>query len=51
MTGISANDISCATGEARTQARVVTGEKRTDAKEVDIHLEVIARAEAGAGEE
>ena len=36
MTGISTDDISCATGEARIQARIVTG----DASEDDINLEL-----------
>ena len=36
MTGISTDDISCATGEARIQARIVTGH----ASEDDINLEL-----------
>ena len=40
MTGISTDDISCATGEARIQARIVTGDVRTDASEEDINLEL-----------
>ena len=52
MTGINANDIACATGEARIQARIVTGGgTRSGSNEVDINLEMIARAKAEAGEE
>ena len=36
MTGITTDDISCATGEARIQARIVTA----DASEDDINLEL-----------
>ena len=36
MTGINDGDISCATGEARIQARIVTA----DASEDDINLEL-----------
>ena len=39
MTGISTDDISCATGEARIQARIVTGDV-SDASEEDINLEL-----------
>ena len=51
MTGINANDIACATGEARIQARIVTGGTRSDNNEVDINLEMIARAKAEPGGE